>query len=440
MSRNQDFTKKELERKFRRQVFHVSFILLTLIFGAVLLWKLHSLMIPICVGALMAYLFRPLKDYFEVRWLPHELRVIALFACIGIVISMGVHIVRRQLPNERQKLELKVRLKYKLNEKFQQVVGSGKPDASPVSQLIAKEAGPMIDQLNHILELTPYEQEMFLKYRAGYIGESPIEDRFFEYYQANQTTGDYSKAAGHEMGKIAGSAAIKQGGLATEHIESGGERKAGSSIGLMEELSIWILAPIIFIFLGFDNGQMRRYFIGLVPNRYFELSLTVMDDLDDAIGNYLRGTLLECFLVGLTFTIGLGLLGIPFSVAVAIGVISGLANAIPFLGTVIGLVIGLGYALIAENITPVLPGLSQDDLAVYVMVLVGIAHLLDNVVYQPFILGSAVNLHPLVVVIAIIGGSLMMGVWGMLLAIPAVVVLKTAVETLFKELKDYRII
>jgi len=43
----------------------------------------------------------------------------------------------------------------------------------------------------------------------------------------------------------------------------------------------WILAPLIFIFLGFDNGQVRRYFIGLVPNRYFELSLTLLDQLDN---------------------------------------------------------------------------------------------------------------------------------------------------------------
>jgi hypothetical protein len=45
-----------------------------------------------------------------------------------------------------------------------------------------------------------------------------------------------------------------------------------------------------------------------------------------------------------------------------------------------------------------------------------------------------------VVVVAIIGGSLIMGLWGMIFAVPTVVVVKTAVETLFKELKDYRMI
>jgi predicted PurR-regulated permease PerM len=209
---------------------------------------------------------------------------------------------------------------------------------------------------------------------------------------------------------------------------------------LESKLSAWMLAPLIFIFLGFDNGQIRRFFIGLVPNRYFELSLTVLDRLDDAIGKYLRGTLMECFLVGLTLIVGLILLGIPVGVAVAIGVVSGLLNAIPFLGTVIALVIGVGYALIAENIRPLIPGLNPNDLALCVVILVVIAHVLDDVLFQPFVLGSAVNVHPLVVVIAILGGSLIMGLWGMLFAIPTVVVVKTTVATFFKELKDYRII
>ena len=144
--------------------------------------------------------------------------------------------------------------------------------------------------------------------------------------------------------------------------------------------------------------------------------------------------------MGLTLALGLILLGIPLGIAVAIGVVSGLLNAIPFLGAVIALVIGVSYALIAEDVRPLIPGLNPNDLALYVVVPVVIAHVLDDVVFQPFVLGGAVNVHPLVVVIAIIAGSLIMGLWGMLFAIPTVVVVKTAVETFFKELKDYRII
>src|SRR6059058_3727696 len=433
MSNGQNLEEKERERKVRRKIFYLIFGTLALISCGFLIWKLSILILPIIVGALMAFLFRPVKERFEVRWLPHEIQVLCSFAAIGLVLFFAFNTFRKHIPDENQKLEFKVRLKYKLNDRYRQLVAkSPEGRSNAVAALLEKELGPLMDKMNQVLALNAEERNLFLKYAAGYNGKPPVQSKFVGYFRANQNTREYvipEKApagAGPPTGPVA--AASAQPPAATE----------GAS--LENKLSAWILAPLIFVFLGFDNGQIRRFSISLVPNRYFELSLTVLDRLDDSIGNYLRGTLTECFLVGMTLTLGLTLLGIPLGIAVAIGVVSGLLNAIPFLGTAIALVIGLGYALIAENIRPLIPGLNPNDLALYVVILVVIAHVLDDVVFQPFVLGSAVNVHPLAVVIAIISGSLIMGLWGMLFAIPTVVVMKTAVATFFKELKDYRII
>lgn len=428
MSNGQEFEEIERDRKVRRKIFYVTFAALVLISAAFLIWKLSSLILPIIVGALLAFVFRPVKDRFRIRWLPHEVHVLCSFAVIGLALFFAFNTLRKHIPDEEQKLEFKVRLKYKLNEKYRQLVAKspeGKSNAEV--PLIEKQLGPLMDKINQALTLNAEERDLFLKYAAGYNGKPPIQKRFIDYFRVNQNTAKYvvpenSPAAGPSTTSVATAPAAAEG------------------VSLENKLSAWMLAPLIFIFLGFDNGQIRRFFIGLVPNRYFELSLTVLDRLDDAIGRYLRGTLLECLLVGVTLTLGLILLGIPAGIAVAIGVVSGLLNAIPFLGTVMALAIGLSYALVAEDISPLIPGLNPNDLALYVVILVVITHVLDDVVFQPFVLGSAVNIHPLVVVVAIIGGSLIMGLWGMLFAIPAVVVVKTAVATFFKELKDYRII
>lgn len=424
MKRRPTFEQQEHDRKLRRRIFHFGFWFLAIVVGGMLFYQLRGLVLPIVVGALMAYLFRPLKDRFNIPWLHHELRVLTLFALIGFGFFMIGNNVAKHIPNEREKLELKVRIKYKLNEKFQEFVGRDPEKRGTIGKMAAKEAGPMMDQLNIWLSLEPQEADLFVKYHEGFMGQPKIEDRFYEYFLANRTTSVYAQMERDPSSNTKEPAKAEP----AAHNEHGGG------------FEVWILAPLIFIFLGFDNGQMRRYIISLVPNRFFELSLTIMDDLDDAVGRYLRGTLMECALVGLSFTVGFVLIGIPVSISIAIGVISGLVNAIPFLGTVIGLVIGLGYALVAENITPLIPGLNSNDLAIYVLILVGIVHVLDNAIFAPVVLGKAVNLHPLVVAIAIVSGSLLMGVWGMLFAIPTVVVVKTAVETLFKELKAYRII
>jgi len=433
MSNGDDFEEKEQERKVRRKVFHLTFAALALITAGFLIWKLRILILPIIVGALLAFLFRPVKERFKVRWLPHELQVLCSFAVIGLALFFAFNTLRKHIPDEEQKLEFKVRLKYKLNEKYRQLVAK-MPGAKPnaLTPLIEKELGPVMDKINLSLGLNSEERDLFLKYAAGYNGKPPIESKFVDYFRANRNTREYAIPE-----KAPARAVSSTGPVAAAAVQPPAATEGAS---LENKLSAWILAPLIFIFLGFDNGQIRRFFISLVPNRYFELSLTVLDRLDDAIGKYLRGTLTECLLVGLTLTLGLILLGIPAGIAVAIGVVSGLLNAIPYLGTVIALLIGVTYALIAENVRPLIPGLNPNDLALYVVILIIITHVLDDVVFQPFVLGSAVNVHPLVVIIAIIGGSLIMGLWGMLFAIPTVVVVKTAVATFFKELKDYRII
>jgi predicted PurR-regulated permease PerM len=429
---SEDFEKRERERRVRRRTFHLVFTGVVLLASGFLIWKLSSLILPIIVGALLAFLFRPLKERFNIPWLPHELQVLCSFAAIGLALFFAFDTVRKNIPDEKEKLEFKVRLQHRLNLKYQQLIAKSPDGGSTfLGPLIAKELGPLMDRINHSLEFDQAERDLFLRYRAGYKGQPPIEDKVFNYFRSNQRM---SKYVVPEEGSTASTTP------ASPVVAIPGQPQPNEGSSLEDKLSVWILAPLIFLFLGFDNGQMRRFFIGLVPNRYFELSLTVLDRLDDAIGKYLRGTFTEGFLVGVTLIVGLVLLGIPIGVAVAIGVISGLVNAIPFLGTLIALVIGLSYALVAENITPLIPGLNPDQLALYVVVLVVVTHILDDFIFQPFVLGSAVNVHPLAVVVAIIGGSLIMGLWGMIFAIPAVVVVKTAVGTIFKELRDYRII
>jgi len=425
MSPNQDFEDKEQERKVRRRVFALFFAILVLIAGGLLIWKLSGLVVPIIVGALLAFLFRPVKERFKIPWLPHELQVLCSFAAIGLVLFFALDTARKYIPDDKQQLEYRVRLKYKLNEKYQQLVTKS-PEEKPTMlvSFIQKQTGPLMDKVNQLLELDRKETEQFLRDRGSHFGE---DNKILGYFEANRNTRNY---AAPEQAPAAAPAATSTVTAPVQPAAAG----EGSS------WEPWILAPLIFVFLGFDNGQIRRYFIGLVPNRYFELSLTLLDRLDNAIGKYLRGTLMECALVGLTLCLGLVLLGTPVGIATTIGLVCGLVNAIPMLGTIIALVICLSYALIAENLEPLIPGLDPNNLPLYVMILVGITHVLDDVVFQPFVLGSAVSIHPLVVIVAIIGGSLIMGLWGMLFAIPTVVVVKTAVETLFKELKDYRIV
>src|SRR6266516_2921350 len=192
MNNGQEFEKIERERKVRRKVFYLTFAALALIFGGLLTWKLRSLILPIIVGALLAFLFRPVKERFRIRWLPHELQVLCSFAVIVIALFFAFNTLRKHIPDEEQKLEFKVRLKYKLNEKYRQLVAKpaeGKSNA--VMPLIQKELGPVMDKINQWLELNPEERDLFLKYAAGHNGKPPIQSKFVDYFRANQRMRKY---------------------------------------------------------------------------------------------------------------------------------------------------------------------------------------------------------------------------------------------------------
>src|SRR5262252_2073626 len=130
MSPDQDFAEKNRERKVRRRVFHLIFAILALILGGFLTWKLSGLVLPIIVGALLAFLFRPVKERFKIPWLPHEVQVLCSFAAIGLVLFFAFGTARKHIPDDQQQLEYRVRLKFKLNEKYQELVTKS-PEGKP---------------------------------------------------------------------------------------------------------------------------------------------------------------------------------------------------------------------------------------------------------------------------------------------------------------------
>jgi predicted PurR-regulated permease PerM len=209
---------------------------------------------------------------------------------------------------------------------------------------------------------------------------------------------------------------------------------------IFDAISLWLITPLVFLILLFDDGKLKKSFIHTVPNQYFEMTLTILDNINDALGRYLRGTFLECFLVGLSFTFCLSLVGLDMQWAATIGIIAGLANAIPFLGPAIGLLVGVVYAIMAEDVSSVLPFISNDNLLLAIIVVVAIVQLADNAIFQPYVLGNAVDLHPLAVILGVMGGAVIFGFAGMLFAVPAIMVVKVIISTLFRQFRAYYIV
>ncbi|MGD0282112.1 MAG: AI-2E family transporter [Dissulfurispiraceae bacterium] len=343
--------------------------------------------------------------------------------------------VRSIMPGEIGALEFRVRAIYKINEGYKNLMelDQSLTRGNWIYRLAHGELDPIVDRTNRLLALTPEENTRFL---ASYFRspEAPTgSDRLLDYLRVNlQTLRVRQPAALPETGAV---------GAAPPAVAQRPTSPLKTPIAALGHiLSTWIIAPMIFLFLLRDTGEIKRGLLRAVPNRLFEPALAVLADLDCALGDYMRGISLECALLGLTVTLLLAIVGVPLRWAIAIGILTGATNVIPYLGSAVALMGGLAYALLAEEIHPLLPMVNTGNILIWVIAAVGLAELLKNVFYEPLVLGGAVKLHPLVVVIGVVGGGILFDLAGVLLAIPMITVFKVFVSSTARQLKAYELI
>jgi len=340
------------------------------------------------------------------------------------------------MPSETGAVELKVRALYAINERYRTLMGLDATLAkgNQLYQFLHADADPLLYQVNQLLALTAQERAQLLASRADDADASAESDRLLNEDRANlQTLKLRARLARVAVSSGAAPAPVVAAQATTQHPHT------PLSV-LAQILSTWIIAPLVFLFLLSDTGELKRGLLSMVPNRLFEPALTILDDLDHALGDWLRGLFLECCLLGITVTVLLALVGIPLRWAIAMGLLAGATNVVPYLGSAVALVGGLAYALLAHEIHPLLPMVTVDNLAIWVIVAVALAELIKNVVYEPVVLGGAVRLHPLMVVIGAMGGAILFGLAGVLLAIPAISMFKVFVSSTARQLKAYGLI
>jgi len=414
------------DRLNRSRIFYFSLFLFLAIVLGYLLIVLQNLILPIFMGILAAYISLPGINYLKRKGIPKSAAIIILLGVLSFVVFVIGQKVVSAIPNEKENLELRIQLQYKLDENF--LAFLGKEDYSSEGNIIDNLVGDELYQIFQSVTSFLALNEMEVTEFQNYIDSSLVSERILFFYVENLK---------HPILP----APKLEDATSTKNTSSDNSNfKANSKIALfLNAVSTWIILPFIFIFILVDEGEIKSFFLGIIPNRYFEMAFATFANVDKAIGNYLRGTLLQSSLVGLTSFLGLLYIGFKIQAALLIGIIAGISNAIPFLGPIIGLGTGILYAMIVEGIDPILPFL-PDNAVLGVLIVVSLAQFLDNAVFQPLVLGKAVNLHPLVVVIGVTGGSIIAGFWGMLLAIPTIVIFKVVISTVYRQAKAYYII
>ncbi len=201
--------------------------------------------------------------------------------------------------------------------------------------------------------------------------------------------------------------------------------------GMTELLSAFgatIIIPFLVFFILNDSHALQKAVVQQIPNRYFEMSLSLIHKANEQLGRYIRGVLLDAAIVGTMVVIALLLLDLRY--AVFIGILAGMANLIPYLGPVVGGIPAIVISVIDSGNFSGVPS---------ILLAFGVVKIIDDVIVQPLVVSKSVELHPVTVIIAIYVGGHVAGILGMIVAVPLVAIVKVSLNILHWGLTKYYI-
>jgi len=196
--------------------------------------------------------------------------------------------------------------------------------------------------------------------------------------------------------------------------------KIGGSVALTVFGNL-ILIPVALFYLLMDWKHFVARVVELVPPPLRASYDSFMDESDDVLGQYLRGQLLVMLILAVYYSVGLSLFGLD--VALPIGIFTGLAIFVPYVGFGLGLALAVlaGLLEFAVNDGP-------SRVIVMVAVVYGLGQLIESFYLTPRLVGERIGLHPLVVIFALLAFGQLFGFVGVLIALPASAVLLVAVR------------
>jgi predicted PurR-regulated permease PerM len=184
-----------------------------------------------------------------------------------------------------------------------------------------------------------------------------------------------------------------------------------SGLAIFAFLANLLLIPVIFFYLLRDWPLIKARTGELAPARWRERFTPLMGECDQALAAFVRGQILVMLALALYYTLGLMIVGLD--VALLVGVLTGLASFIPYLGFSLGLLLAVLAALLQ---------FADPTMALWVIAVFAGGQLLEGVVLQPLLLGDRIGLHPVAVIFAVLAGGQLFGFTGVLLALPTAAV------------------
>jgi predicted PurR-regulated permease PerM len=182
--------------------------------------------------------------------------------------------------------------------------------------------------------------------------------------------------------------------------------------GTFAVIAIFIIVPIVTAYLLLDLQHLRTSLAAIIPEQRWNATLSFLSEVDDVIGSFIRGQLIVAVSVGVLITMALLLLHVPY--AFLFGLLAAVGDLIPYVGAVLAFIPAFGSAVVQNGWLNAL-GVTVAFVAIYE---------LEGHFIAPNIVGRQVKLSAFIVLLSLLIGAELGGLFGMLVAVPVAGVLR----------------
>ena len=181
-----------------------------------------------------------------------------------------------------------------------------------------------------------------------------------------------------------------------------------------------LIGLLVGLYMLFDFDNVKKHLYSLIPNKYQDDVVSLLDKLNNNLKSYVHGTLLIMFILFVFQSIALWIAGLE--APMVFGLFCAVTNVIPYVGPYIG---GAPAVIVGLSISP-MTGL-------FVLIAIVLAQTLESYFLQPVVMGKTIKLHPVKIMLGLLIFGHFFGIIGMILATPVISVLKTIFQYLNKK-------
>lgn len=185
-----------------------------------------------------------------------------------------------------------------------------------------------------------------------------------------------------------------------------------------------VTAPFILFYLLRDGHQLPSYLVKVLPIKHRASAQKLLVEMNRQVSNYVRGQLVVAFIVAVMFYVGFLIIGLRF--ALLLGIVAGVLNLVPYLGSFLAMVPAV---VVAAFISP--------WMLVKVLIVFAIEQTLEGRFISPLVLGSSLKIHPLTIIFILLIAGKAFGVLGVVLGIPGYAVIRVVATEIFRWYRQF---